>query len=206
MTTETEWTMETLRAYEDLQIKDLRDMLQERYAMQTKAVDAAFSAQQLAMATAKTEQSTAMTTALDAAKDAVSTAMSASEKAVAKAETSNDKRFEAVNEFRAQLSDQATTFATRNDLDVRFGSLTDKLNYESQHLQEAGSGRDKSIANLELRLSHRLDLSQGQDVGTADSRLAKRQDSSLLVSIGSLVLAVIAVATTIITVLSRGVK
>lgn len=197
------WTMETLKEYEDTRLNDLRGMLQERYEMQTKAVDAAFSAQQLAMQTAKSEQATAMTTALDAAKDAVNTAMSASEKAVAKAETSTDKRFEAVNEFRAQLSDQAGTFATRNDLDVRIGALTDKLSYESEHLKESGSGRDKEIASLRLDLSHRLDLEQGRDTGTTDSRTNKRQDTGLIVSIGSLILAVIAVATTIITVLSR---
>lgn len=200
---EIEWTMKTLKEYEDVRLNDLKGMLQERYEMQTKAVDAAFNAQQIAMQTAKIEQATAMTTALDAAKDAVSTAMSASEKAVAKAETSTDKRFEAVNEFRAQLSDQAATFATRNDLDVRFQSLTDKMDYETQHLTEAGGGRDKSISNLELRLSRRLDLSQGEETGANEFRGNKRSDSSLLVSIGSLVLAVIAVATTIITVLSR---
>lgn len=211
---DTEWTVDTLKEYEDIQLSDMKDMLQERFVMQTKAVDSAFDAQQTAMQTAKTEQSTAMVTAFAAQKEAVNTAMAASEKAVnaamaasekavAKAETAADKRFESVNEFRQQLGDQAASFATKEEMDVRMKSLADKFEYESEHLQDAGTGRDRALSDLELRLTRRLDLSQGQEKGTEDSRGNRRSDSSLLVSIGSLVLAVIAVATTIITVLSR---
>jgi hypothetical protein len=38
------------------------------------------------------------------------------EKAIAKAETATERRFEGVNEFRAQLSDQAARFITRDEL------------------------------------------------------------------------------------------
>ncbi len=44
---------------------------------------------------------------------AVQAALAAAEKAVVKAELASDKRFESVNEFRAQLSDQANTFISR---------------------------------------------------------------------------------------------
>jgi len=199
----TEWTLETLKEYEDARRNDLRDMLQERYQQQTKAVDAAFDTQQTAMQTAKIEQATAMRTALDAAKDAVTTAMSASEKAVAKAETSTDKRFEAVNEFRAQLSDQAATFATRNDLDVRFQAMSDKMNLEYQHFNDLGTNRDKTIAALDIKISHRLDLEQGRDTGTNDSRNNRRLDTGSMVAIISVVLVVISIAITVITLLSR---
>jgi hypothetical protein len=199
----TKWTVETLKEYVDVQFTGLRNMLEERFQMQTKAVDAAFSAQQMAMQTAKTEQGIAMVTALAAQKEAVQTAMAAAEKAVAKAEASADKRFESVNEFRAQLADQATTFASKSDVDIRMKGLADKLEYEAQHLEDMGNMREKAIANLELRLSRRLDLAQGEDTGTAESRSNKRSDTSVNIAIGSIVLAVISVVITIITVLSK---
>lgn len=210
----TEWTVKTLKEYEDVQISDLKSMLQERYVMQTKAVDSAFDAQQTAMTTAKTEQSTAMVTAFAAQKEAVNTAMAASEKAVNaamaasekavdKAETAANKRFESVNEFRGQLADQATTFATRNDMDFRVAALTDKMSSGFDALRDAGDVREKAIATLRLDMTSRLDTNRGIDTGTADSRTNRRQDSSLIVSIGSLFLVLVSVVITIITVLSR---
>lgn len=44
------WTTDTLHMYMQRQLDDMRRMLDERYATQTKAVDAAFAAQQLALA------------------------------------------------------------------------------------------------------------------------------------------------------------
>jgi hypothetical protein len=44
-------------------------------------------------------------------------------KAIEKAEAATDKRFEGVNEFRAQLSDQAARFVTREEL----GALENKM-------------------------------------------------------------------------------
>lgn len=55
---------------------------------------------------------------------AVRDALQAAEKAVTKAEVAAERRFEAVNEFRGQLSDQAQTFMPRSEADVRFGALT----------------------------------------------------------------------------------
>lgn len=48
----------------------------------------------------------------------MATELSAAEKAVHKSETSIERRFEAVNEFRATLSDQAAHFVTRSELEV----------------------------------------------------------------------------------------
>lgn len=98
-------------------IEDLRGMLDERYQTQTKAVDAAFAAQQQAM-----------TTALAAAERAVATALQSAERAVSKSEAAQEKRLEGVNEFRAQLSDQAATFVRRDDVDVRIAAITERLN------------------------------------------------------------------------------
>jgi hypothetical protein len=56
-----------------------------------------------------------------------SLALTASEKAVAKAETATEKRFDSVNEFRGQLKDQAATLLQRNEAEVKFKGLEEKI-------------------------------------------------------------------------------
>jgi hypothetical protein len=58
---------------------------------------------------------------------AVQIAMIASEKAVVKAEVAAEKRFEATNEFRGQLADQAATFMPRVEAEQRMAALLDKI-------------------------------------------------------------------------------
>lgn len=67
-------------------------------------------------------------------KQAVSAALSAQEKAVGKAETAAEKRFDSVNEFRAQLSDQANTFMPRAEAEAIAGRLGERM----QELATAG--------------------------------------------------------------------
>lgn len=54
---------------------------------------------------------------------AIDAAMAAAEKAVTKAENATERRFDAVNEFRATLSDQAATLASKAEL----GALVDRF-------------------------------------------------------------------------------
>jgi len=54
-------------------------------------------------------------------------ALISSEKAVAKAEIATEKRFDAVNEFRGQLKDQAATLMPRAEVDTRFNALAEKI-------------------------------------------------------------------------------
>lgn len=61
----------------------------------------------------------------DAANEAVHAALVAAEKATTKAEAAADKRFESVNEFRAQLADQAATFIPRAESEARMRSLAE---------------------------------------------------------------------------------
>jgi hypothetical protein len=65
--------------------------------------------------------------ALAAAREAVNVAMTAAEKAVTKAEYASEKRFESVNEFRAQMSDMQATFARSDLVSSRFESLEKKI-------------------------------------------------------------------------------
>jgi hypothetical protein len=59
----------------------------------------------------------------DASKEAVTAAMASAEKAVLKADQANEKRFDAVNEFRAAMKDQQSTFADKELTDRRLGLL-----------------------------------------------------------------------------------
>ncbi len=142
-----------------LRLQDLRDMLQERYATQTMAGDAAFLAQQ-----------TAMQTALTAAETAVSKALESAEKAVVKAETAAEKRFESVNEFRAQLTDQASTFMPRTEAEQRVGVVSDRIDAVAAELSkmitrtEALGVVDRNTERI-VEIENRLNRSEGKGVG-----------------------------------------
>ncbi len=65
--------------------------------------------------------------ALAAAEKAVSAALSAAEKAVEKAELATAARFESVNEFRAQLGDQARTLMPRAEFETQHAEVVRQL-------------------------------------------------------------------------------
>jgi hypothetical protein len=58
---------------------------------------------------------------------AVQAALLAAKEAVLKAEVASEKRFESVNEFRAQLADQTNTLMPRAEVNTRFDSLSEKI-------------------------------------------------------------------------------
>lgn len=62
----------------------------------------------------------------------------AQEKAVLKAEGANEKRFESVNEFRAQLSDEQSTFLTRSEYETKHSALIEKIEHAA----------DKSLSTI----------------------------------------------------------
>jgi len=92
---------------------------------------------------------------------------SAAKEAVEKAEAANGKRFESVNEFRAQLSDQAAMFQPKVLADQQFSALNQSIGrmHEdmvelrttwAQHLGEAGGAgdtRDDSRAELSVKIA-----------------------------------------------------
>lgn len=181
------WTVDTLGAHLNRRIMDLQSMLDERYQTQTKAVDAAFLAQQ-----------TAMQTALTSAERAVQTALISAEKAVVKAEVSSEKRFEAVNEFRGQLADQASTFVSRAEADARAAEAVARLTALSEKFDNERLTMAERVRQLENRLTSRLDLNQGQDVGKVDALVRRRQETAQMISILGAVVAVVGVAVAII--------
>src|SRR5436853_537145 len=88
------WTIPTLLEYTNARIADMELRQQQRWEAQSKAVDTAIIAQRAA----------------------IDAALAAADKAVLKSEAATELRFQSVNEFRGQLTDQAATFMTRNEL------------------------------------------------------------------------------------------
>lgn len=148
-----DWTFKTLLAFVMQRIDNLEKMLNERYQTQTKATDAAFVAQQ-----------TAMKTAFDAADKAVQAALAAAKEAAAKAESAAKDRFTAVNEFRGQLADVIATFLPRTEYYTAHKAVEDRVTANADRL-----------AALELRLTSRLDLGQGNDLGNREARAEGRE-------------------------------
>lgn len=81
--------------------------------------------------------------------------------AILKAEAANDKRFEGVNAFREQLSDQATKFASRESVELRTNTLqeqaaqistrltiTETKAAQAQQTAEAATSRSKDYIAL----------------------------------------------------------
>jgi hypothetical protein len=113
----------------DSNVQALRSLLDERYATQTKALDAAFAA----------------------AERAVTTALDSAEKAVNKAEVAAERRFESVNEFRAQLADQAGSFITRAEYDAKHEALGKQVD-DLVRVMERGAGRARGVSAVTATL------------------------------------------------------
>lgn len=96
----------------------------------------------------------ALRTALDGSKTATDAALAAAEKATSKAEIAADKRFEAVNEFRAQLADQAATLISRAEAEARIDAIGERSELQITQLNAmVGS------------MGSRLDRNEGRGAG-----------------------------------------
>lgn len=114
--TQSDWTIGTLKEY-----------IERRLTDQDKAADAALIATQKATEAALIAAQKATESALVSTQKATESALLASKEAVVKAETATDKRFDSVNEFRAQLADQTATFIARPEYSAGHKSLEDKV-------------------------------------------------------------------------------
>lgn len=130
------WTLPALKQHLERLIDDERTLTNAQVTDQKEAVAAALAAQEKATAAA-----------LDAA-----------QRATVKAETAAERRFEAQNEFRGQLSDQAATFLPRREYDQAHIALVDKVD-----------ALDKRITEQLTVINSRLDLTQGRGSGTAST-------------------------------------
>jgi len=127
------------------------------------------------------DQNKAVEAALIAADKAVQAALLAAKEAVTKAEVATEKRFDGVNEFRAQLADQAATFMPRAEYTIQHRSLADIV--------------DASVARLDDKIN--TATSQGERAGGA-SQTSQRYTALLVPSVISLLTSIAVVVVAII--------
>jgi hypothetical protein len=138
--------LDDMRAAVRSQADDRIRLLDERYATQTKALDAAFKA----------------------AEQAVSVALANAEKATAKAEAAADRRLEGMNEFREALSDQTKTLLSRAEYNPahealldRIGAMNDRVSaLELRLTSRLDTAQGHSGGEAAGRTERRLDTSQ----------------------------------------------
>jgi hypothetical protein len=88
---------------------------------------------------------------LNAQRTAMEAAFAASEKAILKAEAAAERRFESVNEFRGQLTDQTRTFLPRETFESIVGQWGDwraQVDARLNQTQGAGAGTDRVVGYL----------------------------------------------------------
>jgi hypothetical protein len=123
------WTFETLLAHLHAVLREMDLRYQQRFDSQQRALEDA------RVTDAK----------------AVQAALSASEKAVIKAETATEKRFEAVNEFRSTLSDQAQHFASRTEVQALLSGLADRVEALDKKFTDKTDINTKTIEQIRSR-------------------------------------------------------
>lgn len=100
-----DWTTGSLKVHTEAQIAALKELTDQRFEDNNKALDAA----------------------LIAAEKAVNAALTAAKEAVDRANAANEKRFESVNEFRKTLSDQTNSFLPRVEYQAHHNALVDRV-------------------------------------------------------------------------------
>lgn len=122
--------------------------------------------------------------AKETAKEAVEKALSSAKEAVDKAEVAASKRFEATNEFRGQLADQAQTFQRKDVSDNAFTNIRKDI----ENLREDISTIQSAMARI-----------GGFDTGEIANRIKRGSlDTQLISIIAVLAVIIIPVVTYII--------
>lgn len=85
-------------------------------------------------------------------KEAIQAALVSADKAVAKAEGAAEKRFESVNEFRSALADQQQRLATKEELNLRFHALEQKVEESSKTKLALLQGASDRISEMSERM------------------------------------------------------
>lgn len=172
------WNVDTLQRHIVDLIAEVDRRYEQRFEAQQEAMKAAFVASQAVLAEMDRRyaqrfeaQERAVTLALDrvdkefhehlrAAREETQAALHAADKAITKSETAAEKRFESVNEFRAQLSDQASTFIPRKEAENRVDQNTEKIDALAKKESE-----DVALINSRLDTQAGKGMGQGATVG-----------------------------------------
>lgn len=126
--------------------------------------------------------------ALEATEKAIEKAERATEKAIDKAEIANNNRFEAVNEFRAQLADLIAKFATLERVDLLYNQTRLRMDEINNNLLARLSDLSDRVTELSTQLGNRVTAIEANKQGGVDMR-------ALLFSAVFLVIAVFGVWT-----------
>lgn len=154
-------------------------------------------------------QQEAIQAALLAQKEAVNAALVAADRAVGKSETASEKRFENVNEFRAQLADQAANLMPRSEAETRLGSLSDKLTDSTTLARDTAdrirTEHQRDITNLRNEFQQGLtgvltqqSLVIGQQSGADKAQTNTHLSNTLVVAIFGAIIAFAGVVVVII--------
>lgn len=108
-----EWTVHSLATYLLRVIDDLDIRTREHFEQNEKRV---------------LEHKAGLQASILAIERASQAAMEASEKAILKSEASSEKRFDAVNEWRALQADQSNKLISRTEAEQRIFAVSDKIN------------------------------------------------------------------------------
>lgn len=122
----------------DLQLVTMERQRVEQKHDATVAIDAALKAQKESVHAAFTAAEKALDEKsnmlnkefrehLEHAREQTRASFESSEKAIAKSEAANEKRFESMNQFRAQLADQAASFIPRREAEQGLARNTEKI-------------------------------------------------------------------------------
>ncbi len=179
------------REHADDRVAFLKEYLESILAEMDKRYEQRFVGQQEAVRVALDRVDKEFHEHIRSVREETQAALDAADKAILKQEAAIEKRFDAVNAFRAQLADQASSFLPRKESDVRMDAITEKIDRNSELLNA-----------LQLQVSSRLDLTQGHTAGGREAIQEKRaSNGAMYAAVGfgiSLLMALIAVTTIII--------
>jgi hypothetical protein len=169
-------TLEPVNRLDPLTVEIMREIMGQAFTYIKANVDIRFQESDLRYQQRFDGQQKALQDALSSAEKAVNAALAAADRAVLKAETAAEKRFEAVNEFRAVLSNQSATLMPRTEVDAQFKSVTEKID----------------------DLKARFDRGEGVIRGGGDTRTQARLDMGTVISILSMIIAAGALVTAVV--------
>lgn len=166
------WTFTTLKEFLDAQLEAMQQQIDRRIeTTQRELHDAAVHAETRNQATGDTcaastadlgrrveetrdrltrhveDQADQISAAVDSARREAAILQKASDDAVAKAEKATEKRFEAVNEFREQLRDQAGDFMLREVADRELTEIRKQIQSNTDRINQ-GLGSSDIVTKL----------------------------------------------------------
>lgn len=110
------WTIETLGRFLEQRLDDNDRRVSQRFDDNAKLYERWFH----------DAEANALATAISL-KDSMIASLAAAKEAVDKAEVANNKRFDAVNEFRAALSDLTGQKISRTEVDGKFSAVEERI-------------------------------------------------------------------------------